>query len=86
MFFHPNVVDAGVYERVEQQMSGITRGFLAPIFFVSVGLYLDFSAINQVPGFLGILILIAFLSKLVGSGLPAFWVGHSKREAIMVGI
>ena len=38
MFFHPNVVDADVYERVEQQMSGITRGFLAPIFFVSVGL------------------------------------------------
>ena len=86
MFFHPNVVDVDVYKRVEQQMSGITRGFLAPIFFVSVGLYLDFSAINQVPGFLGILILIAFVSKLVGCGFPAFWVGHSKREAIMVGI
>jgi len=86
MFFHPNVVDVEVYERVEQQTSGITRGFLAPIFFVSVGLYLDFSAISQVPGFVAILILIAFVSKLVGAGLPAFWVGHSKREALMVGI
>jgi len=86
MFFHPNVVDVAVYERVELQMSGITRGFLAPIFFVSVGMYLDFSAISQVPGFVGILILIAFVSKFVGAGLPAFWVGHSKREAMMVGI
>jgi Kef-type K+ transport system membrane component KefB len=86
IFFHPNVVDVDVYERVEQQMSGITRGFLAPIFFVSVGLYLDFSAISQVPGFVTVLILIAFTSKLVGAGLPAYWVGHSKREALMVGI
>jgi len=86
MFFHPNVVDADVYERVEQQMSGITSGFLAPIFFVSVGLYLDFSAISQVPGFVVVLILIAFASKLVGSGLPAYWVGLSRRESMMVGI
>ncbi len=86
MFFHPNVVDADVYERVEQQMSGITRGFLAPIFFVSVGLHLDLSAISHVPGFVVVLILIAFVSKLVGSGLPAYWVGLSKRESMMVGI
>ena len=86
MFFHPEVVDADAYERVEQQMSGITRGFLAPIFFVSVGLHLDFSAIGQVPGFLAMLILIAFASKLIGSGLPAYWLGLSKREAMMIGV
>lgn len=86
MFFHPNVVDGDVYDRVEQQMSGITRGFLAPIFFVSVGLHLDFSAIARVPGFVAVLTLIAFVSKLVGAGLPAYWVGHSKRESLMVGI
>lgn len=86
MFFHPNVVDADVYERVEQQMSGITRGFLAPIFFVSIGLNLELSAITQIPGFVTMLILIAFLSKLVGAGLPAYWVGLSKRESLMVGI
>jgi Kef-type K+ transport system membrane component KefB len=86
MFFHPTVVDADVYQRVEQQMSGITRGFLAPIFFVSVGLHLDFSAVSQVPGFVAMLILIAFVSKLVGSGLPAYWVGLSKRESVAVGV
>ncbi len=86
MFFHAKAVDASVYKRVEQQMSGITSGFLAPIFFVSIGLHLDFSAVSQVPGFVAALILIAFVSKLAGSGLPAYWLGLSKRESLMVGI
>ena len=86
MFFYPKVVDADVYQRVEQQMSGITRGFLAPIFFASVGLHMDFSAVSQVPGFVAVLILIAIVSKLVGSGLPAYWMGLSKRESMMVGV
>jgi len=33
-----------------------------------------------------VLILIAFVSKLIGSGLPAYWVGLSKRESMMVGV
>ena len=86
MFFHPNVVDADVYERVEEQMSGITRGFLAPIFFVSVGLHLDFSALVTTPLFVVTLILIALMSKFIGAGLPAYWVGMSKVEAMMVGV
>lgn len=86
MFFHPKIVDISVYQRVEQQMSGVTRGFLAPIFFASVGLHLDFSAVSQVPGFVATLILIALVSKLVGSGLPAYWMGLSKRESMMIGV
>jgi Kef-type K+ transport system membrane component KefB len=86
MFFHPNVVPADVFERVQQQMSGITRGFLAPIFFVSVALELDFSAVSQVPGFVAALILIALASKLVGSGFPAYWAGLSKGESLVVGV
>ncbi len=86
MFFHPDVVDEPVYRRVEQQVSGMTRGFLAPIFFVSVGLHLHFDAVSQVPGFVIALILIALLSKFIGAGLPAYWVGLSRRESIMVGV
>ncbi len=35
VFFHPAVVDQEIYDRVEEQTSGITTGFLAPIFFAS---------------------------------------------------
>ena len=86
MFFHPKVVDEEVFRRVEKQMSGITTGFLAPIFFVSVGLHLDFSAVVSVPGFVASLIIIALASKMIGAGLPAYWVGLSKRESMMVGV
>jgi len=86
MFFHPQSVDPPVYRRVEGQMSGITRGFLAPIFFVSVGLQMDFGAITATPLFLTVLIIIALTSKFVGAGLPALAIGLSRRESMMVGV
>ena len=86
MFFHPKIVDVEIYDRVEQQMSGLTRGFLAPIFFVSVGFHLDFSAVGQVPAFVITLTLLALASKLIGSGIPAYWAGFSKRESVLVGV
>ena len=86
MFFHPQAVDSAVYRRVEQQFSGITRGFLAPIFFVAVGLQLDFTALTATPYFTTMLILIAMASKFVGAGLPAWAIGLSKHESMMVGV
>ena len=86
MFFHPKVVEKEIYDRVEQQMSGLTRGFLAPIFFVSVGFHLDFSSVSQVPGFVLALTGLALASKLIGSGIPAYWAGFSKRESLLVGV
>jgi Kef-type K+ transport system membrane component KefB len=86
MFFHPKVVDVEIYDRVEKQMSGLTRGFLAPIFFVSVGFHVDFSSVGEVPAFVITITLLAFASKLIGSGLPAYWAGFSKRESVLVGV
>jgi len=86
MFFHPKMVDIEIYGRVEQQMSGLTRGFLAPIFFVSVGFHLDFSTVAQVPAFVIALTLLALASKVIGSGFPAYWAGFSKRESVLVGV
>lgn len=86
MFFHPKVVEQKVYDRVHQQMSGLTRGFLAPIFFVSVGFHLDVSAVAQAPGFVIMLTGLALVSKLVGSGIPAYWAGFSKRGSLLVGV
>lgn len=86
MFFHPKVVERGIYDRVEQQVSGLTRGFLAPIFFVSLGFHLDFSSVAAVPGFVVVLTGLALASKLVGAGIPAYWAGFSKRESVLVGV
>ena len=86
IFFHPKSVEPAVYRRVEAQVSGITRGFLAPVFFVSVGLQMDYTAVTMAPVFLVTLCLVALVSKFVGAGVPAHWVGLSNRESLMVGI
>ncbi|MGI9238349.1 MAG: cation:proton antiporter [Woeseiaceae bacterium] len=86
MFFHPKIVDEEIYDRVEQQMSGLTRGFLAPIFFVSVGFHLDFGSVSQAPWFVVMLTLMALASKLIGAGIPAYWAGFSRRESVLVGV
>ena len=86
MFFHPKMINKEIYDRVEQQMSGLTRGFLAPIFFVSVGFHLDFSSVSEVPVFVISLTLLALASKLIGSGFSAYWAGFSRRESVLVGV
>jgi Kef-type K+ transport system membrane component KefB len=86
MFFHPGVVDDDVYERVEDQVSGITSGFLAPVFFVSIGFHLELSALASIPGFVVLLIVVALLSKLIGAGIPARLTGLDTQESVRVGV
>ena len=66
--------------------TGITQGFLGPLFFVWIGLHVAFEAVVDIPLFVLLLIVIAFLGKLIGSGLPAFWLGLGRSEALSVGI
>ncbi|RTR31608.1 cation:proton antiporter [Shewanella atlantica] len=86
MFFHPAVVEQKVYDRVDKQTSGITSGFLAPIFFVSIGFHLDLTALASIPGFVTLLIIVALLSKLVGAGVCARATGHDTQESLRIGV
>jgi Kef-type K+ transport system membrane component KefB len=86
LFFFPEETGQRIYDRVEQQTSGITSGFLAPIFFVSVGFNLDLIALSTIPVFVALLIVIALLSKFLGSGLPAYLAGLDARDSAAVGV
>ncbi len=86
VFFGRSTIDDYSYEDVRNKVSGLTFGFLAPVFFASVGLNLNLSALSAIPGFLVILILAAFLGKLIGAGLAAYSCGHSKNESAVVGV
>jgi Kef-type K+ transport system membrane component KefB len=78
-------VQPKVYSQVRDSMKAITTGFLAPIFFVSIGLHLELSAFTTIPVFVVALLLIATIGKLVGAGLPAYWSGLTRREAMVIG-
>jgi Kef-type K+ transport system membrane component KefB len=86
LFFTKRTLPEDMFRAVKQRTSGITTGFLAPIFFASIGLHLDLAAFSNIPLFLAILIAVAIGCKLIGAGLPAYWVGLSGRHSLVVGI
>ncbi len=51
LFFVRKTIDESAYDAVIEKTSAMTYGFLAPIFFASVGLHLDLSALFIVPVF-----------------------------------
>ena len=85
LFFGRRTVDAETYDAVRAKVSGITSGFMAPIFFASIGLRVDVSALAHIPAFTLALIAAAFVGKLIGAGLPARWSGLSARDSLAVG-
>jgi len=86
VFFGRKTINNRTYERVRSKVSATTFGFLAPIFFASVGLNLNIEAVFEVPLFVLLLIVAAFLGKLIGSGGAAYVFGMSRPEATAVGV
>ena len=86
LFFTKRTMDTDVFEGVQSRISGITTGFLAPVFFASIGLHLDVAAFASIPLFLVALIVTAVLCKLIGAGLPAYWIGLSGKDSLIVGV
>jgi Kef-type K+ transport system membrane component KefB len=86
LLFGRRTIDEEVYDDVKRKLSGITTGFLAPLFFASIGLHLDLSALWSIPLFVTLLVLIAFFSKLAGAAVPARMSGFSNRESAAIGM
>lgn len=86
LFFGRKTINEAAYLDVRSKTSAMTFGFLAPIFFASVGLHLDFAAVVEVPIFLTCLLLAAFVGKFLGAGFMARAVGLTNRESAAVGV
>lgn len=86
LFFGRKTIDVRTYESVRSKVSGITFGFLAPIFFASIGLNLSPGALVEIPLFLFLFIVAAFLGKFIGAGFAAYAVGLSREDSAVVGV
>ncbi len=86
LYFGRKTIDKESYERVRDTISGMTFGFLAPIFFASIGLNLNLEAMTGAPLFATVLILVAFFGKVVGAGGGARIFGFTPRESIYIGV
>jgi Kef-type K+ transport system membrane component KefB len=73
------------WARVEGILSGVTLGFLAPIFFVLIGFSVDFGDVWNSMGLLLALTGVALLAKVLGSFIPMRMSGSGKDESLAVG-
>ncbi len=85
LFFSRRNTNKRVYEDVAKKIGGLTSGFLAPIFFASIGLSLEPSAVVHIPLFLILLVLAAYFGKLLGAGGTARLLGMNRRDSLLVG-
>ena len=86
MFLREGTFGGDVVADLESKISGITLGFLAPIFFVSIGLHVDLSALGTAPLFVLALLVAAIVGKLLGCGLAARLTGFPTRESLAIGV
>jgi len=86
LFFKRDTIDPEIHEELFERTRTFTAGFLAPIFFASIGMAIDLEAVTAVPGFLLALIAAAFIGKLGGSGFAARMAGLSNRESLAAGV
>lgn len=86
LFFEPDRVGFRAYNGIKLVVGSVTAGFFGPIFFASIGARIDFTSVAGAPVFLVAVIALAFLGKLIGAGVPAFFTGLDRRDATAVGI
>lgn len=74
-----------VWARVEEILSGVTLGFLAPIFFVFIGFSVDFGSVAANLGFFGSILAVAIGGKMLGTYIPSRAGGLGHNESVAVG-
>jgi Kef-type K+ transport system membrane component KefB len=86
LFFSREIIDEAVHKDVHIQVEAVSLGLFAPIFFASIGMSIDVSALATVPLLVVAVIAAAFLGKLLGAGGASLAVGFSVRDALTIGI
>lgn len=75
---------AHLLERNRQTLSHFISFILAPLFFTTIGLKVNFVAHFDL-GLTVVVFVIACAGKLLGGGLAAYWSGFGRRESIAIG-
>jgi Kef-type K+ transport system membrane component KefB len=76
---------ANLRERTREIIHQFITNVFAPIFFVSIGLYVDFVENFNLPLIL-VLLVLAYSSKILGAHIGARLGGLKKNDALAVGV
>lgn len=75
---------ASLSENTREIIQQFVTNIFAPLFFVSIGLRIDFIANFDIILVI-IFLVLAFAGKVIGCGLGAYWTGLNKDDALAVG-
>jgi len=84
-FVRKEIMDIDVFQKISDRFYGISYGFMAPIFFVSLSFHLHIQWEWSVIFFTVTITLIAIIGKLLGCGLGAYLYGQSLWESAIIG-
>lgn len=71
-------------QETREVIQQFATNIFAPIFFVSIGLRVNFIE-NFDFGIVALFLILAFLGKVIGCGIGAYWGGMNKEESLAVG-
>lgn len=71
-------------EETREIIQQFVTNIFAPLFFVSIGLRVNFIE-NFDLGIVTIFLVLAFIGKVVGCGLGAYWGGMNKEDSLAIG-
>lgn len=86
LFLKQAEIDEDIFTHIYDVIYDLAMGVFAPIFFVTVGFDLTLAVFRQDVGILFGLVVVAFISKIVGSWLFALPTNLSSREGFVVGL
>ncbi len=76
-----------ISQKIKAGFSAIAYGVFVPIFFISIGLEANVRLLSMERlWFLAALLVIAILSKILGSGIGGLFGGLSSRESLQLGV
>lgn len=85
LYFEPSRVGTAAYDEMKLMLGALSAGVMGPLFFVSIGLRVDLEIFLDMPSLAVALIVVGFLGKLIGAGIPARLSGLSGRDSLAVG-
>ena len=84
ILFPRTLFKKGNFEKVKESTSGITMGFLAPIFFATMGIAFNFSSLSNFP-LLIVVLAASFITKIFGGYLGSRMAGFDSNNSLTLG-
>jgi Kef-type K+ transport system membrane component KefB len=72
--------------KVADDLRAMANSFFGPLFFVSIGLEVNAQQLGSRTGLFLLLLAVAVLGKILGSGLGARLTGFGSRDSLIVGV